>query len=201
MVVANAQCNLRTRRSGLYFLSNDLNIDRRLATYQSLYNYEYNKQIQSYSTKTTALTSLKQKGERVSLCVPSTRSTARIGWLIWFDLMRVDCCCCCKRWKWKRKGSGEEEDEEDKDGWNFFMDLRTLETATDNFSEENQLGHGGFGPVYKVFPWFLNFLFSLYQLRNWIDFPGIWIWFDLIFRGNLREWGTSFVRWPAGYCK
>lgn len=63
--------------------------------------------------------------------------------------MWVDCCWCCKRWKWKRKGSGEEEDEEDKDGWNFFMDLRTLETATDNFSEENQLGHGGFGPVYK----------------------------------------------------
>ncbi|XXG83730.1 hypothetical protein AAC387_Pa10g1421 [Persea americana] len=63
--------------------------------------------------------------------------------------MWVDRCCCCKRWKRKRKSSGEEEDDEDKDGWNFFMDLRTLETATDIFSEENQLGHGGFGPVYK----------------------------------------------------
>ena len=29
-------------------------------------------------------------------------------------------------------------------------DLSTLRAATDNFSEENKIGKGGFGPVYKV---------------------------------------------------
>lgn len=29
-----------------------------------------------------------------------------------------------------------------------FADIRE---ATDNFSEENKLGEGGYGPVYKVF--------------------------------------------------
>ncbi|CAL1370069.1 unnamed protein product [Linum trigynum] len=31
----------------------------------------------------------------------------------------------------------------------LFIDLRTLEVATDCFSKLNKLGHGGFGPVYK----------------------------------------------------
>ncbi|CAN0891516.1 Putative cysteine-rich receptor-like protein kinase 31 [Linum grandiflorum] len=31
----------------------------------------------------------------------------------------------------------------------LFFDLRTLQVATNFFSELNQLGHGGFGPVYK----------------------------------------------------
>jgi hypothetical protein len=30
------------------------------------------------------------------------------------------------------------------------LDLSTIKSATDNFSEENKLGEGGFGPVYKV---------------------------------------------------
>lgn len=29
-------------------------------------------------------------------------------------------------------------------------DLSTLQAATENFSDENKLGQGGFGPVYKV---------------------------------------------------
>jgi hypothetical protein len=30
------------------------------------------------------------------------------------------------------------------------FDLRTIEAATDNFSDQNRLGGGGFGDVYKV---------------------------------------------------
>ena len=31
-----------------------------------------------------------------------------------------------------------------------FFDLSTIKKATDNFSSNNKLGEGGFGPVYKV---------------------------------------------------
>ena len=31
-----------------------------------------------------------------------------------------------------------------------FFDIRTLATATDNFSATNKLGEGGFGSVFKV---------------------------------------------------
>jgi hypothetical protein len=31
-----------------------------------------------------------------------------------------------------------------------FFDLGSLCVATDNFSDSNMLGQGGFGPVYKV---------------------------------------------------
>lgn len=31
------------------------------------------------------------------------------------------------------------------------MDLPTLRIATDNFAENNKLGEGGFGAVYKVY--------------------------------------------------
>lgn len=31
------------------------------------------------------------------------------------------------------------------------MDLPTLRIATDNFAENNKLGEGGFGEVYKVY--------------------------------------------------
>ncbi|OMO99887.1 S-locus glycoprotein [Corchorus olitorius] len=41
---------------------------------------------------------------------------------------------------------------EEKDGTGIdvpFLDFETILTATDNFSDENKLGKGGFGPVYK----------------------------------------------------
>ena len=32
----------------------------------------------------------------------------------------------------------------------WYFDLSTILSATNNFSDENKLGEGGFGPVYKV---------------------------------------------------
>jgi hypothetical protein len=46
-------------------------------------------------------------------------------------------------------GYGAEE-EEMRSSEPLMYDLSTLRAATDNFSEENKLGEGGFGPVYKV---------------------------------------------------
>ncbi|TVU19998.1 hypothetical protein EJB05_36184, partial [Eragrostis curvula] len=45
---------------------------------------------------------------------------------------------------------GHGEDEEMRSSESLMYDLSTLRAATDNFSEENKLGEGGFGPVYKV---------------------------------------------------
>lgn len=39
------------------------------------------------------------------------------------------------------------------------MDLSTIQSATDNFSDKNKLGEGGFGPVYRVSSKFLFLLF------------------------------------------
>ncbi|KAI6683411.1 hypothetical protein NL676_029324 [Syzygium grande] len=53
-----------------------------------------------------------------------------------------------RRWRRRRRGAGEEE-VEDESSPGLFFDLRTLQVATGFFSELNQLGHGGFGPVFK----------------------------------------------------
>ncbi|XP_059661971.1 G-type lectin S-receptor-like serine/threonine-protein kinase At4g03230 [Cornus florida] len=46
--------------------------------------------------------------------------------------------------------SSREFEEEDKQGIDVpFFDLESILTATENFSEANKLGQGGFGPVYK----------------------------------------------------
>ena len=35
--------------------------------------------------------------------------------------------------------------------WEFpLVDFKSIANATDNFSPNNQIGEGGFGPVYKV---------------------------------------------------
>lgn len=59
--------------------------------------------------------------------------------------------CIAKRFKAARGGSAGKDDSDDgsnTDG--LFFELRALQIATNYFSELNRLGHGGFGPVYKV---------------------------------------------------
>ncbi|KAK1321322.1 G-type lectin S-receptor-like serine/threonine-protein kinase [Acorus calamus] len=48
---------------------------------------------------------------------------------------------CCGR---REIGKGSEEEEE-----GLFVSLKSLEAATDGFSDSNRLGQGGFGPVFK----------------------------------------------------
>lgn len=52
-----------------------------------------------------------------------------------------------KRSEETRPGDGADDGD---DSWNLFFTLQTLEVATNFFSEANKLGHGGFGPVFKV---------------------------------------------------
>lgn len=42
------------------------------------------------------------------------------------------------------------DEQELPDAESLLFDLVTLKEATDDFSEANKLGQGGFGPVYKV---------------------------------------------------
>ncbi|KAL6991224.1 non-specific serine,threonine protein kinase [Sarracenia purpurea var. burkii] len=47
-------------------------------------------------------------------------------------------------------GEGDDDADYDEESCDLFFALRTLQIATNFFSELNQLSHGGFGPVYKV---------------------------------------------------
>ncbi|XP_057472835.1 cysteine-rich receptor-like protein kinase 10 [Actinidia eriantha] len=49
----------------------------------------------------------------------------------------------------RRGGGGDEDDDVGGDSCGLFFELRTLQIATNFFSDLNKLGHGGFGPVYK----------------------------------------------------
>ena len=60
---------------------------------------------------------------------------------------------CCNLQTWLSiflVSPGHGDEEEIRSSEPLMYDLSTLRAATDNFSEENKLGEGGFGPVYKV---------------------------------------------------
>lgn len=63
------------------------------------------------------------------------------------------CACLERKLKARRDataaGAGEEPEGDGGESWNLFFELRALQIATSFFSDLNQLGHGGFGPVYK----------------------------------------------------
>ncbi|KAK3146507.1 hypothetical protein QOZ80_3BG0267370 [Eleusine coracana subsp. coracana] len=52
---------------------------------------------------------------------------------------------------WRKGQSAKQYTEEYGDAGSLLFDLSTLRRATSNFAEENKLGHGGFGAVYKGF--------------------------------------------------
>lgn len=68
--------------------------------------------------------------------------------------------CSCFEKRQKRRG-GDEADDNGEESFNLFYELRALQIATNFFSDLNQLGHGGFGPVYKVRTAYLILIFPL----------------------------------------
>ncbi|XP_052179969.1 cysteine-rich receptor-like protein kinase 44 [Diospyros lotus] len=70
---------------------------------------------------------------------------------LWFEnhymgFLSGFCGCLAKRLK---GGAGEDDGDDAGESSDLFFELRTLQVATNFFSDLNQLGHGGFGPVYK----------------------------------------------------
>ena len=45
------------------------------------------------------------------------------------------------------------------------FNMETMVAATDNFHNDNKLGEGGFGPVYKVTTWLRKILTSIKFLK------------------------------------
>lgn len=59
------------------------------------------------------------------------------------------CACLQTKLRIRRHNAAEGAPDDVVETNDLFFELRTLELATNFFSELNQLGHGGFGPVYK----------------------------------------------------
>lgn len=65
------------------------------------------------------------------------------------------CGCCAGRRRTSGGAAGDTAGAsgraaEEGDEWSLFIDLPVLEAATGGFSDDNLLGRGGFGPVYKA---------------------------------------------------
>ncbi|XP_042396310.1 receptor-like serine/threonine-protein kinase SD1-8 [Zingiber officinale] len=58
-------------------------------------------------------------------------------------------CVAYSIWWWKKRSSQLHYEAEEKDMDLPLFDLNTIKDATDDFSVDNKLGEGGFGPVYK----------------------------------------------------
>ncbi|KAL3343568.1 hypothetical protein AABB24_027213 [Solanum stoloniferum] len=65
-----------------------------------------------------------------------------------FSMGFLSSLCSCFEKRQKRRG-GDEADDNGQESFDLFYELRALQIATNFFSDLNQLGHGGFGPVYK----------------------------------------------------
>lgn len=55
---------------------------------------------------------------------------------------------CLKKWKYRDNSAASPAEAEEMS--DLFFELRILQVATNFFSDMNLLGHGGFGPVFKV---------------------------------------------------
>lgn len=79
------------------------------------------------------------------------------------------------------------------DSLDLIFDLHTLQLATNFFSSLNQLGHGGFGPVFKVPYPFLLFKFP-YLISCFITkFFSHWVLGSCHFNINYAFWYSRFV--------
>ncbi|KAK8706543.1 hypothetical protein V6N13_050104 [Hibiscus sabdariffa] len=65
------------------------------------------------------------------------------------SLLAIVVVGCCYFWRKAKKNATETQDDYERTMESLLIGLDTLKSATENFSDENKLGQGGFGPVYK----------------------------------------------------
>ncbi|KAK9004584.1 hypothetical protein V6N11_042048 [Hibiscus sabdariffa] len=66
------------------------------------------------------------------------------------SLLAIVVVGCCYFWRKAKKNATETQDDYERTMESLLIGLDTLKSATENFSDENKLGQGGFGPVYKA---------------------------------------------------